>query len=111
MVLLGHRADERRPGIGLVDELTAPRAGERIDLDAPVVVAGPPFAGEELPLLEAVERRVERALLDLKGAVGDLLDARENPVTVQLAERDGAEDEQIESAGDDGDAFGHGGVT
>jgi hypothetical protein len=45
-------------------------------------------------VLQAVERRIERALLDLQRPAGDLPDPQQHAVAVQLAERDGLEDEQ-----------------
>jgi hypothetical protein len=41
---------------------------------------------EPLPL-EAIQGRVERALLNLQRAAGDLLDAQQHAVAVQLTER------------------------
>jgi hypothetical protein len=49
-------------------------------------------------MLEAVERRVERTLLDLERAARDLPDAQQHGVAVQLAERDRLEDEEVEGA-------------
>ena len=49
-------------------------------------------------MLESIERRVQRALLDFQSAGGNLLNAQQNAVTVQGTERDGLEDEQIERA-------------
>jgi hypothetical protein len=49
-------------------------------------------------VLEAIERGVQRALLDVERAARDLLDAREHGVAVQLAQRDGLEDQQVERA-------------
>jgi hypothetical protein len=57
--------------------------------------------------LEAVERGVERALLDQQRAARDLLDAQQHAVAVQGAERDGLEDEHVERAGQQVSAGGH----
>jgi hypothetical protein len=51
-----------------------------------------------MPLaLESVERRVQRALLDAELTAGDLLHAQEHAIPVQLSQRDGFQDQQVES--------------
>lgn len=51
-------------------------------------------------MLEAIERGIERALLDEKAVPGDLLNPEEYSIPVQLAERDGTEDEQVQCSGE-----------
>jgi len=50
-------------------------------------------------VLEAVERRIQRALLDQQRPLRHLLDALEHGVAVQRTERDGLQDEEIERSG------------
>ena len=47
-------------------------------------------------MFQAIERRVQRALLNLKLVAGNLLDAQEHAVAVERSERDGLEDEKVE---------------
>jgi hypothetical protein len=42
---------------------------------------------------------IKRPLLNLQGASGNLLDAQEHAVAMELPQRDGFQDEEIESAG------------
>ena len=46
----------------------------------------------------SLKGRIECALFNREGSAGDLLDAQQDAVAVQAAERDGLEDQQIESA-------------
>jgi hypothetical protein len=52
-------------------------------------------------VLEAIERRVEGALLDLQGAARELLDTEQDAVAMHVAERYGLHDEQVEGAGEE----------
>jgi hypothetical protein len=52
-------------------------------------------------MLESVEGRIERALLDGQRAPGDLLDAEEHSVAMELPERDRLEDEEVERSGEE----------
>jgi hypothetical protein len=72
--------------------------GEAIILGLALVVRFAPFAGDQALMLQAVERGIERALLDLEAVAGDLLDAQEDAVPVKLRERQSFEDEEIEGA-------------
>ena len=70
--------------------------GERVELCHAAGFRGPPFGRDPALLLEAVQRRVKRALLDLKSLPGDLLDALCDRPTVLGFERDGLQNQQIE---------------
>jgi hypothetical protein len=50
-------------------------------------------------LFQTIERWIKRALFYLEGAGGKLLNAKEHAVAVQRSERDGFEDEEIETTG------------
>ena len=54
---------------------------------------------QHAPMLEAVQRGIERALLDGERAAGDVLDAQQHAVAMLGTERQGLEDQQIERAG------------
>jgi protein involved in polysaccharide export with SLBB domain len=49
-------------------------------------------------MLEAVQRRIQRTLLDLQRVAGQLLDTQQDSVAVQRSERDGLQDEEVERA-------------
>ena len=56
-------------------ELFASGPGQRIEAGAPVVLGCAPFGRNPALVLEAVQRRVERALLDAQQIIRNLLDA------------------------------------
>ena len=72
--------------------------GERVELRLALVVALAPFGGDQALVLEPVERRIERALRDLQGVAGDLLDAEQDAVAVQRLERHRLENQHVERA-------------
>jgi hypothetical protein len=49
-------------------------------------------------MLEAVERGIQRALLNLQLVARHLLDAQQHPVAVRRIERDRLEDQKVERA-------------
>ncbi len=49
-------------------------------------------------MLEAIQRGIERALLNLQAVLRDLLNAEQDAVAVQRPQRDGLEDEEVEGA-------------
>ena len=59
-------------------------------------------------MLEAVQRGIERALLDEQRAAGHLLDPLHDRVAAERAERDGLEDQEVEGAGEQVGAWRHG---
>src|ERR1041385_4671420 len=76
----GDRVDQAAPGFPLLLEAPAARRGQGVEPGPAVVVAGPPLAREEAPVLQAVARGVERPLLDLERRPGEVLDAEEDAV-------------------------------
>ena len=58
-----------------------------------------PRGGQQPLLLEAVERRIQRTLLDDQRAARDLLDAQQHAVPVEGSERDGLENQDVERPG------------
>src|SRR5262249_25267715 len=67
-------------------------------LGLPVVVGDVPLGLDPAAALEAMQRRVQRALLHLERVVGNLLDAFGNRPAVLRLERDGFQDQEIERA-------------
>jgi hypothetical protein len=47
-------------------------------------------------MLQPIQRGVESPLLDLQRPAGDLLDAKQDAVAMELAERDCLEDQEIQ---------------
>ena len=87
------------PVFGFRKQLALPCRGEPVIFGFAVVFRFAPLTGNPSLMFEAIERGIERALLDFSGALfQDLLDAQKNAVAVQRAERDGFEDEHVERA-------------
>jgi hypothetical protein len=72
-----------------------------------LVLGFAPLTRDQALVLQPVERRLQRALLDLQLFAGDLLYAKQNPVAMQRAERDSLEDQHVESALQQIDLFSH----
>ena|ERR1700722_7443434 len=79
-------------------QLRAPGRGQRIKLRLSPRFRFRPFRFDPGFLFQPVQSGIERALLNLKNFLGDLLNALGNRPTVFRFERDGFEDEEIESA-------------
>src|SRR6185437_294909 len=80
----------------------APASGSQpIESRAAARVGVSPFAFEPTLLLEAVERRVERAVFDLQCTSRALFNPTQRRQSVHRAPRESAEDHQIEGAADD----------
>ena len=71
----GDGVREPLPAARLFDQLLAAGLGQLVELRLAVVVGVAPLRGDQPLLLEPVQRRVERALVDLQDVARDLLDA------------------------------------
>src|SRR5581483_4017827 len=78
-----------RPERGLGAQLLPPLGGELVVLGAAVVLGQPPLRLEPAALLHAVERGVERALLDLEPVVGGFPDPGGHGVPVARSPGEG----------------------
>jgi len=99
-----NQVDGRRkasPALLFLIELAAAIGGEAIELGLAACVAFGPGGGDPALLLEAMESGIEGALLDLEDFVGELLYALGDGPAVLGLERDGLEDQQVESALDE----------
>jgi hypothetical protein len=103
-----HGSDEAIPASLFFAKAFAAGGSELVILCAAIVIGRAP-AGFEKALADKAEKRgVEGALFDEKRAARDLFDAEENAVAVEGAERDGFENQQVESAGEKIGLRGHG---
>ncbi len=75
-----------------------PRLGELVIARTTAVFARAPLAGNEPFLLESLERGVQRSLVNLERAIGDLLDALTDSPPVHGFERERFEHEEVERA-------------
>ena len=81
-------ADNRSHFATSAVELLAAGPGQRVEARAPIVLGRAPVGGDPALMLEAVERRIERALLDAQQIVGNLLDTLGNRPAVHRLEGD-----------------------
>ena len=100
--------DMRSHSRALDGQLPASGRRQAVVLGAPAELRHRPFGFDPAPMLEAMQGRVERALVDLEHVFGDLLDALGDrpPVLRILLER--AQDQQVERAGKQVGGAGHG---
>ena len=78
----------------------SPGASQRVELGFAAGLISPPIGLEPALLFEPVERRIERALLNLQCFFGDLLNAFGDGPPVLGLERDCFEDQKIQHAMD-----------
>src|SRR5688500_1997782 len=84
------------PGLDVEPSATLPRQCVRLRLT--IVLGGAPGRGSPPPLLEAVERGIERALTDGQRVAGGLLDPSGDGIAVRRPPAQCLEDEQVEGA-------------
>src|SRR3954467_8068675 len=87
------RARERAPGRGRGLQLLAAGARQLVVLGIAVVVRRGPPRLDPAAALEAMQRRVERSLLNLDDARGDLVEPLGDRPAMLRFERQGLEDE------------------
>lgn len=86
------------PFAGFDRELTAARRGEAVVLRSPSELRGAPFRLNPSLVLEPMQRRVERALVDLQDVLGNLLyPLRDRPAVHRIALQR-PQDQEIECA-------------
>src|SRR6185436_5862638 len=99
-LLLDDQADglgEPLPLVELTGELAAPSGGDRVIAGAAVVLGRPPGAVDVTAVLEPLERRVERSLIDVEAPLGHLLDPGADAPAVHGLERQRLEDEEVDA--------------
>src|SRR6185437_3874814 len=72
------------------------RRCEPIILRFALVLRFAPFARKPALMFEPIERRIKRALLNFQPVFRNLLDAQQNPVAVQRAQRHSLENEHVQ---------------
>src|SRR4029077_20624000 len=93
-----HGRREALPGFQLALQLLPPLARDRVELRVAPQVRRLPFRANPSLLLEAMERRIERALADRQRVVRQQLNALGEAPAVNRLARDGLEDQQIKRA-------------
>jgi len=78
--------------------LAASFASDGVEFGVAAALGGLPFCLEPAAVLQAIERRVERSLPDLKRIFGDLTEALDNGVAVDRFEGGDFENEHVERA-------------
>ena len=82
---MGYGGSEFVPGTLFALELFAAGGGKFVILGAAIIFGGAPARFDPAATLQAMQRGIERALLDLQNAFGDLLDAfRNGPAMLRL---------------------------
>ena len=89
-------------------ELLAAGFGQGVELGAAILFRGAPLCADPFLAFQAIERRVERTLLDLQDVARDLLDALGDAPAVHGFERQSFQDQKIERALQDFDPWTHG---
>src|SRR5206468_10445920 len=84
------------PPAGLVAQPLAARRREAVVPRAAVILGCAPERSDPPAILETVERRIQRPVLDLQHLVGSLLDGVRDRVPVRGAEGQGFQDQQVE---------------
>jgi hypothetical protein len=92
------------PTAGFASQLSAAGGTQTIKARFPIVGGGAPFRGDPALLFQALQGRVESAMLDQEFVLGGLLDGAGNPLTVLGTEGEGTEDEEVESTLEEGEA-------
>ena len=98
------RGHDPAPAAGGACELGAARARERVETGPAVVVGGPPLRVDPAPRLQALQRRIERSVLDEQHVVGGLLDGPRDALAVLRAEHERAQDQEVQRALEQGHA-------
>src|SRR6266566_3223199 len=96
-----HQRDRLRQALPICPfalQLPASRPRQLVEFGVAARFGGFPFGLEPSARLETVESRIERALLDLKNVLRDLLQPLRNGVAVQWAERGHLKNQHVERA-------------
>src|SRR4029078_12865508 len=81
-------------------ELLSPATSDRVVTRVPSRGRLSPFGGDPSLAQQAVERRVERPLLDAENVIRERLDVTRHRVPVGASQSEGTQDEHVERAGE-----------
>src|SRR5687768_16039569 len=86
---------EAAPLLRLRDELLSAGLRERVETGLAVVVGGSPVGDDPAALLQTLEGRIERPVIDEQHVVGLLFDGTRNTLPVLYAEHERAQNQEI----------------
>ncbi len=89
---------EAAPALGLALQLRPAAGRELVKLRIAPGLRLRPLGGEELFVLQAMQRGVERPLLHLQGIARYLLDALRDGISVNGSKRDHSQDQEVEGS-------------
>jgi hypothetical protein len=104
-----NRLDESTPPVRFGRQLSSPCCGQGIESRPAVICRRAPCALDPPAVLEALECRIQRTVIDDERVTGALLDGASDTLAVLSAEEQDAQDEEIEGALQQGVAVGRGG--
>src|SRR5206468_3148592 len=87
---------EPTPVVDFLSEPSLPAGRQRVILRLATIVGLAPFRLDQSLMFEAVQRRIQRPLLDLELVAGNLLDAQQYAVAVKRSEGDRLQDQKVE---------------
>src|SRR5436305_4826880 len=90
------RGGQTVPVGSLLAQPPASRRSQRVELRLAVVLALPPLGGDQLLVLQPVERRIERALRDFQSLARDLADAQQHSISMQRRQRHRLQNQHVE---------------
>jgi hypothetical protein len=96
---------EALPFGGFAHELFAAGGSERVEAGFAIVGGDAPLGGDPAAVFEALERGIESAMLDEQFLPGSVLNSASDALAVLLAEDESAQDEQVERALQEFEAF------
>src|SRR5690606_28013453 len=91
-----HRGGETPPALDFPTECPASGAGARVVARPPVVLGDLPLAGDETLTFETLQCRIQRSLVHLERAAGDLPDALPDPPAVLRLQGERLEHHEID---------------
>src|SRR4029453_8122610 len=100
-VSLQHTCDREGnaiPALPILFELLSARGRQLVVLRVTIVLARAPLGLELAVLLQGIERREERARIDLKTVVTERRESLRDPITVHGFSREDREDHEIQRA-------------
>src|SRR5690348_6171864 len=92
----GNRGGQAVPARRLLAKAAASRGGQGVILGAAVILALSPFGGDEVLVLQPVERRIQGPLRNFERIARNLLDAQQHAVSMQRFQGDRFEDQHVE---------------